>query len=125
MENSLKYKIVFYKTKTQSPVEDFIKNIFNTKLQAKTIRLLELLGDNFDMAKNSGFTRKVKRSEKLYELRVEHSNNICRFFFAFDKMKIIIVLHGFIKKTQHLPSKEIEIAENRLLDYVKRKSKNG
>ena len=35
--------------------------------------------------------------------------------------KTLILLHGFTKKTQRTPAKEIRIAETRMKDYLTRK----
>ena len=47
----------------------------------------------------------------LYEIRVQVGSNIYRIFCFFDHDNIIVVGHGFQKKTQKTPQKEIERAE--------------
>jgi len=44
----------------------------------------------------------------IYEIRIKSGSNIFRIFSFFDEGKLIILLHGFAKKTQKLPRKEIE-----------------
>ena len=52
-------------------------------------------------------------SEGLWEIRTNlPSNKICRIIFFMHK-KQIILLHGFIKKTQKTPQKEIVLAKQR------------
>jgi phage-related protein len=46
----------------------------------------------------------------IYEIRIKSGNNIFRVFSFFDEGKLIILLHGFTKKTQKLPQKEIDRA---------------
>jgi len=46
----------------------------------------------------------------IYEIRIKSGNNIYRVFSFFDEGKLIILLHGFTKKTQKLPRKEIDKA---------------
>ena len=50
--------------------------------------------------------------EVLWELRTTLPTRISRIIFIVDN-KDIILLHGFIKKTQKTPLNEIEIAERR------------
>jgi phage-related protein len=53
----------------------------------------------------------------IYEIRIEVSGNIYRVFAFFDDNKLVILLHGFQKKTQKIPRKEIERAKKIRRDY--------
>lgn len=58
---------------------------------------------------------------KLWELRVPSDGNIYRLlYFTYSERKIIFV-HGFQKKTQVTPQKEIATAQKRMESYIKRK----
>lgn len=46
----------------------------------------------------------------LYEIRAEHTGNIYRVFFIFDKGNIVVLFNGFQKKSQKTPEKEIRQA---------------
>ena len=48
-------------------------------------------------------------------------NNIFRFLGFFFTAKQFIVCHGFAKKSQKVPPKEIELAENRKKLYLERR----
>ena len=48
----------------------------------------------------------------LWEIRTKLQNKIARIFFVF-KMGHIILLHGFIKKTQKTPPEELKLALKR------------
>ena len=52
-------------------------------------------------------------SPDLWEVRINLSNKIARVLFTIKNQKMIL-LHGFIKKSQKTPNKELEIAEIRL-----------
>lgn len=54
-----------------------------------------------------------KISTNLWEIRVNLPHKIARVFFTIENQTMIL-LHGFIKKTQKTPIKELEIAEKRL-----------
>jgi len=71
------------------------------------------------------YSRKIEGIKKLRELRVEFASNIYRIFYFVHKDKQIILLHGFIKKSQKIPSKEIAVAQRRLKDFLARDKKEG
>ena len=50
----------------------------------------------------------------LFELRPHSKESIARIFYCTLMGKRIVVLHGFIKKTQKTPHKELEIAIRRM-----------
>lgn len=50
---------------------------------------------------------------KLWEIRSNIANGIIRIFFTIMNDELIL-LHGFIKKSQKTPEKELEIARKRL-----------
>jgi len=50
----------------------------------------------------------------LFEIRAKGVEGIGRAFFCCVVGRRVIILHGFIKKTQTTPSKELEIARRRL-----------
>ncbi|RNC79873.1 MAG: type II toxin-antitoxin system RelE/ParE family toxin [Balneola sp.] len=47
----------------------------------------------------------------IYEIRIKVGSDIYRVFCFFDEGKLVILLHGFTKKTQKLPRKQIEKAK--------------
>ena len=57
----------------------------------------------------------------LRELRIRFSSSNIRIFYFLHIKNTFILLHGFRKKTQRLPKKELEIAIARMNDYLKRK----
>ncbi len=62
----------------------------------------------------------------IYEIRVEVSGNIYRIFSFFDNDKLVILLHGFQKKSQKLPGKEVDKAKKLRKEYYENKlSKNN
>ena len=56
----------------------------------------------------------------LFELRTKFSTNITRiFYFLIDNNKFVL-LHGFVKKADKPPKRELELALNNKLDYERR-----
>mgnify|MGYP003343284014 FL=1 len=52
----------------------------------------------------------------LWEIRVDLSDGICRIFFTIMN-NTMILLHGFVKKSQKTPQNELKTAENRLKQF--------
>ncbi|MDX8126676.1 type II toxin-antitoxin system RelE/ParE family toxin [Methylomonas sp. OY6] len=49
----------------------------------------------------------------IWEVRIKLDNRIARVLFVIDKQTMIL-LHGFIKKSQKAPKAEIDLAKQRL-----------
>lgn len=56
--------------------------------------------------------------KKLWEIRTELKDGISRILFTIYQ-DVIVLLHGFIKKSQKMPKKEIDIAEKRKKSFLK------
>ena len=54
-------------------------------------------------------------------MRIKDKYNIHRIIYFVYTGKILILLHGFTKKTQRTPAKEIKVAGKRMKDYLSRK----
>jgi phage-related protein len=50
--------------------------------------------------------------EGLYEVRSAHDGNVYRVFFCIDGRSMVL-LHGFMKKTQATPPREVDVARAR------------
>lgn len=53
------------------------------------------------------YFKHIEGTDGLYEIRVQHGNNIFRIFCFFDESKIVLLANGFQKKTQKTPKSEI------------------
>ena len=60
-------------------------------------------------------------SSGLFEIRVEVGSNIYRVFSFFDEGSLVVLINGFIKKTQKTPRSEIELAERIKKQYFDEK----
>jgi phage-related protein len=63
---------------------------------------------------------KGNRYKDLWELRIEFGNNISRIIYFLHKNNTFVLLHAFSKKSNSTPKKELEIAKNRMIEYLKR-----
>ncbi len=56
----------------------------------------------------------------LWELREESTTNIYRIIYFFFTGRRIILLHGFQKKGQKLPPRELSVARSRFESFIQR-----
>jgi len=67
------------------------------------------------------YLRNIKNSTGIYEIRVQVGNNIFRIFCFFDIDNIVVIGHGFKKKSQKTPKQQIEKAEQIKKEYYESK----
>ena len=99
------------------PVAEFIDSL-DTKSRARIARTLDLL-EEFGVQLGMPYVRYLER--QLWELRVRLGRNRYRIIYFLATEKTFILLHGFSKKTDAVPRKDIEIADVRRQDYLSRR----
>lgn len=108
----------FYRDRGNNcPVEEFIFSL-PAKDQvkvARTVALLEMFGPQLRMP----HSRSVEQN--LFELRVQCTNTIQRVLYFHYEAERFVMVHGFTKKTQKTPARELDIARNRKADYYRQK----
>lgn len=67
------------------------------------------------------YLKHLKNTSGLYEIRVQIGTNIYRIFCFFDSHNIVVIGHGFQKKTQKTPKQELERAEQIKREYYESK----
>ncbi len=58
----------------------------------------------------------------LHEVRTDLPNRISRILFRVDEKERMILLHGFVKKTQETPQEDIDLANRRWSQHRKKLS---
>lgn len=86
-------------------VQKFIE-FLETQTIAKTLRTIDLL-ERFGNKLTMPHSKKI--SGALFELRMRGQQEV-RIFYCFHK-DTICLLHGFIKKSQKTPNKELRLAQ--------------
>jgi phage-related protein len=107
-------EIVFFKSEAgNQPVKEFLMS--RTKEDRK-----EIGADIYKVQEwfPVGLPLVRKEDIDLWEVRSTLPDGICRILFTVTKTKMVL-LHGFIKKTQKTPPKELEIARNRQKEFNK------
>lgn len=84
-----------------------------------TIQSVEALG--LEVAKRQKWIKKL--DDNLFELRSIQGNNIQRGFYFKYKDGIFVITHGFTKKTQKTPKKEIKRGIGYRSIYVNKKKR--
>jgi len=112
-------EIVFYRTDTgKCYIEDFLDTLSGKEAQ-KVVWVFKLI-EKFENVPKQYF-RKLSNTEDIWEVRVDGRDKTYRILGFFDVNKIVVLNHAFTKKTQKTPKRNIQIAENRKRDYIRRK----
>ena len=91
----------------------------NEKVQKKilwTLRIIEEIDRIPEM-----YLKHLKGTTGLYEIRIQLGRNIYRIFCFFDLDNIVVIGHGFQKKSQKTPKQQIERAEQIKQEYYESK----
>lgn len=67
------------------------------------------------------FLKKLAGTAGLWEVRVSYGGDAFRLLCFFDGADLVVLVSGFVKKTESIPSREIATAEQRRRDYLRRK----
>jgi phage-related protein len=109
MNNNFILKVVFYKSAAgNEPVRDWLKKLDKEDRRIiggdiKTVQLGWPLG--------MPLVRKLEKG--LWEIRIQLDSRIARILFTVHT-NIMVLLHGFIKKSQKLPAKDLKITKQRI-----------
>lgn len=100
------WSIQYYNARVQQEIEDWPVGMYADFL--RLIQLMEQHGADLRMPHSRAMGR------GLFELRCKGPEGIARAFYCTMVGREIIILHGFIKKTQDTPERELATARKRL-----------
>jgi phage-related protein len=117
MMDAAEWSLVFYTDEQgHSPVEEFLAG-----LDPKTQRRFRWSMEQLRVRNLQARPPLVRHLEgKLWELREESRTNIYRLIYFFFTGRQIVFLHGFPKKTQATPRREMALATQRLATFLAR-----
>ncbi len=98
--------------------KDYFEKFYDNqtiKIQRKILWTLRIIED-IDRIPEI-YLKHLKNTSGLYEIRVQVGNNIFRIFCFFDIDNIVVIGHGFQKKSQKTPKQQIEKAEQIRKEY--------
>lgn len=117
MRNTPRLAAYFYRTKNgNEPVREWLKEL--SKENRRTI------GEDIAYVQFKwpiGKPRVDHLRGEVWEVRTTLGNRIARTLFAVDE-GVMILLHGFIKKTQQTPDSELALAVKRYKEYINGKA---
>ncbi len=108
-----KPNVIFYGEENHNPVNQFLDGL-DSNTRAKLLKIINYI-------KNYGANSVPKHTKKLtgtnlWEIRTLGKIN-ARIIYFTSKNNTIILLHGFIKKSQKTPKNDLEIAKYRIRKY--------
>jgi phage-related protein len=68
--------------------------------------------------------KKLSGTEDLWEVRAQHGGDTFRLLGFFDGPQLVVMVSGFVKKTEKVPRQELALAEERRRDYLSRKGED-
>lgn len=114
--------IVFYRTSDgRCPMQEFLDSLPG-KTARKVAWVLRLVED-LDIVPALYF-KKLVGTEEIWECRIAFGSNAYRIFCFFVEKSVIVLTHGFVKKSQKTPYSEIKKAEAYRKDFLKRRAPN-
>ena len=101
-------------------MEEFLDSLSDSDAQkvAWVMRLVERLE-----RVPQTYLKKLTGTSDLWEVRVQASGKSYRLLGFFDGPAFLVLTTGFSKKQQKVPLREIELAQERRKDYLRRKHK--
>lgn len=105
----------------KAPVAEYIQKL-DKKMQSKTLRSIALL-EHFGCDLREPDSKHIE--DGIFELRTTMGSQAGRVFYFFFSEGDIVLTHGFLKKSQKTPRREIERAKRYRDDYLNRKEANN
>ena len=102
-------QIVFYKTESNNePVREWLRSLQKTekKLIGEDIKAVQLEWP-------IGMPTVRKLDKDLWEIRTHLENKIARVLFTVLETNVVL-LHGFVKKSQKTPREDLNLAKQRM-----------
>ncbi len=109
------WSIKFYTdSEAKSPVTEWFE-AQDAKTQAKLLWVFDLLEES---GVEVGMPHVKPLEDKLYEIRIRVDKNAYRIIYFLYTGQQFILLHGFHKKTQKTPTKELKLAKKYLAAFL-------
>lgn len=110
--------LVYYQTEAGGcPVEDFLGTL-TEKEKAKVYWVLGLI-EELDRVPAEYF-KKLEGTDGIWECRIQLGGNAFRVFSFFFRGDVVVLTHGYAKKSEKTDRREIHRAEACRRDYLRR-----
>lgn len=107
-------RVIFYKTHAgNEPVREWLKNMPRDERK--------IIGEDIKTVQFGwplGMPLVKKMEPNLWEVRSKLRNRIARVLFTMHEYIMIVLLHGFIKKTEKTPAEDLTLARKRMHEVL-------
>ena len=115
--------VEYYKKENGNvPVLGYLLSL-NAKMRAKAFSEIELL-EKHGIHLREPYVKAIRgaKYKGIFELRIKFASDIGRIFYFtyYRKKERFVLLHGFTKKTDNIPQRELERALRYKEDYERR-----
>jgi len=115
----MSWEIEYYVTNSGNcRVKEFIDSL-SPEGKARYVFITQLMKD-YGINVREPYVKQITGHRKLFEIRLKDRSGISRILYFAHTGRKLVLLHGFTKKTDKTPKKEIETAEQRMKDYIAR-----
>jgi phage-related protein len=115
-------RVVFYRAASgECPVEGFLDGLASSAAQ-KVTWVLRLIED--ERLVPARYLKRLTGTEGIWECRVDHGSNTYRILAFMAPGDVMVLTHGFGKKSQKIPRHEIRRAEAIRSEYLSRRQQS-
>ena len=107
-------EVVFFRTDTgNEPVQEWLRNFGEEDGDIIDIDI-RVVAEHWPEVLRTNLVKKIRGEEQLWEIRsrISRGKRIARVLFTIERRSMIL-LHGFIKKTQKTPRRDLRLARKR------------
>jgi phage-related protein len=108
---AVSYAIEYFNSTVQATIEAWPMGL-KARYRALTLRMA-------DHGANLGMPHTRAMGGGLFEIRVKSAEGIGRAFYCALVGRRIVILHGYLKKTDKTPAKELRTARNRMNEVLR------
>ena len=114
MNTKVELRVVFFRTdRGNDPVRDWLEGL-GERDEVIIDTDITVVAENWPSVLRTSLVKKLQGEEGLWEIRsrISDGKRIARVLFTVEADEIIL-LHGFVKKSQRTPRKDLRIARRR------------
>lgn len=114
MNTKLELRVVFFRTdRGNDPVRDWLEGL-GERDEMIIDTDITVVAENWPSVLRTNLVKKLQGEEGLWEIRsrISAGKRVARVLFTVEAGEIIL-LHGFVKKSQRTPRKDLRIARRR------------
>ena len=114
------FEIIFYtKEDGTQPAREFMNGL-SLKMRARVAKIVAMLQEYGGQVRMP-YSEYLK--DGIFQIRAQQEGNIVRVLYFFWDGKKVILTNGFTKKTNKMPSAEIERAKRYKADYERKEAR--